>query len=145
MDNTLWIRVQIAQNMPSMRPQALDGSIAVESASKDVQCDLKEGCSYSGCEIFSFFFARHMLELAETTMQLFRDILLFWQRRAKTWDHWKSVARQSHQPINRSVSQAADILSLYLLITHSIDRAILNLSQGLHMSILLGITAIGWF
>ena len=86
MDNTLWIRVQIAQNMPSMRPQALDGSIAVESASKDVQCDLKEGCSHSGSEIFFFFFffARHMLELGETTMQLFRDILLFWQRRAKT-------------------------------------------------------------
>ena len=84
MDNTLWIRVQIAQNMPSMRPQALDGSIAVESASKDVQCDLKEGCSHSGCEFFFFFFARHMLELGETTMQLFRDILLFWQRRAKT-------------------------------------------------------------
>ena len=85
MDNTLWIRVQIAQNMPSMRPQALHGSIAVESASKDVQCDLKEGCSHSGSEIFSFFFfARRMLELGETTMQLFRDILLFWQRRAKT-------------------------------------------------------------
>ena len=86
MDNTLWIRVQIAQNMPSMRPQALHGSIAVESASKDVQCDLKEGCSHSGSEIFSFFFffARHMLELGETTMQLFRDILLIWQRRAKT-------------------------------------------------------------
>ena len=56
MDNTLWIRVQIAQNMPSMRPQALDGSIAVESASKDVQWDLKEGCSHSGSEIFFFFF-----------------------------------------------------------------------------------------
>ena len=50
MDNTLWIRVQIAQNMPLMHPQALDGSIAVESASKDIQCDLKKGCSHSGCE-----------------------------------------------------------------------------------------------
>ena len=59
MDNTLWIRVQIAQNMPSMRPQALDGSIAVESASKDVQWDLKEGCSHSGSEIFFFFFFLH--------------------------------------------------------------------------------------
>ena len=46
MDNTLWIRVQIAQNMPSTRSQALDGSIALESVSKDVQCDLKEGCSH---------------------------------------------------------------------------------------------------
>ena len=53
MDNTLWIRVQIAQNMPLMHPQALDGSIAVESASKDIQCDLKKECSYSGCEFFS--------------------------------------------------------------------------------------------
>ena len=52
MDNTLWIRVQIAQNMPLMHPQALDGSIAVESASKDIQCDLKKGCSHSGCEFF---------------------------------------------------------------------------------------------
>ena len=53
MDKTRWIRVQIAQNMPLMHPQALDGSIAVESASKDIQCDLKKGCSYSGCEFFS--------------------------------------------------------------------------------------------
>ena len=52
MDNTLWIRVQTAQNMPLMYPQALDGSISVESASKDVQCDLKEGCSHSGCDFF---------------------------------------------------------------------------------------------
>ena len=50
MDNTLWIRVQIAQNMPLMHPQALDGSIAVESASKDVQWDLKEGSCHSGYE-----------------------------------------------------------------------------------------------
>ena len=53
MDKTRWIRFQIAQNMPLMHPQALDGSIAVESASKDIQCDLKKGCSYSGCEFFS--------------------------------------------------------------------------------------------
>ena len=81
MDNTLWIRVQIAQNMPLMHPQALDGSIAVESASKDIQCDLKKGCSHSGCE---FFFPQQIFESGETTMQPFRGIILFWQRRAKT-------------------------------------------------------------
>ena len=50
MDNTLWICVQIFQNMLTMHPQALDGSIAVESASKDVQWDLKEGSCHSGYE-----------------------------------------------------------------------------------------------
>ena len=38
------------QNMLTMHPQALDGSIAVESASKDVQWDLKEGSCHSGYE-----------------------------------------------------------------------------------------------
>ena len=46
-------RKHYRHNMPLMHPQALDGSIAVESASKDIQCDLKKGCSYSGCEFFS--------------------------------------------------------------------------------------------
>ena len=46
---------------------------------------------------------------------------------------------------NRSGNEFCRHSSLYLSINWSIDRAILNLSEKLHLFIVLGITAIGWF
>ena len=58
-------------------------------------------------------------------------------------NQWKSEAEKWHQPIDRAVNLRT--FCTYLSINRSIDRAILNLSEELHIFIVLGIVAIGLF
>ena len=84
------------------------------------------------------FFSRQMLELGETTLQLFRGIL---PAILKTNENQRLI-----NDINQSIAQLIlRTFCIYLSINRSIDRAILNLSEELHIFIILGIVAIGWF
>ena len=84
------------------------------------------------------FFSRQMLELGETTLQLFRGIL---PAILKTNENQRLI-----NDINQSIAQLIlRTFCTYLSINRSIDRAILNLSEELHIFIILGIVAIGWF
>ena len=101
--------------------------------------DLKNGCSHSAAILFFFFFFHgRCLNWEKLLCSCFKThCRLFWKPMIiRGWAMAQS---------NRSGSEFCRHSSLYLSINWSIDRAILNLSEKLHLFIVLGITAIGWF
>ena len=134
-----WIYVPIAQEMPLIHIQALDGSKAVRLSLKRCTVSWR---NMMICRRYAHirlrFFSRQMLELGETTLQLFRGIL---PAILKTNENQRLI-----NDINQSIAQSIfRTFCSYLSINRSIDRAILNLSEELHIFIILGIIAIGWF
>ena len=134
-----WIYVPIAQEMPLIHVQALDGSIAVRLSLKRCTVSWR---NMMICRRYAHvrlrFFSRQMLELGETTLQLFRGIL---PAILKTNENQRLI-----NDINQSIAQSIlRTFCTYLSINRSIDRAILNLSEELHIFIVLGIVAIGLF
>ena len=80
LDDTFWIYVPIAQKVPSIHPQALDGSIALRISLKRCTVSWRNMMIWKMDALirlrsFFFFFSRKMFELGETTLQLFRDTL----------------------------------------------------------------------
>ena len=134
-----WIYVPIAQEMPLIHIQALDGSIAARLSLK--RCTVSwRNMMICGryAHIRLRFFSRQMLELGETILQLFRGIL---PAILKTNENQRLI-----NDINQSIAQSIfRTFCSYLSINRSIDRAILNLSEELHILIILGIIAMGWF
>ena len=114
LDDTFWIYVPIAQKVPLIHPQTLDGSIALR-------------IFHGRCLNWEKF----LCSCFETHCRLSWKPMII-----RGWAMAQS---------NRSGSEFFRHSSLYLSINWSIDRAILNLSEKLHMFIVLGITAIGWF
>ena len=109
-----WIYVPIAQEMPLIHLQALDGSIAARLSLK--RCTVSwRNMMICGryAHIRLRFFSRQMLELGETTLQLFRGIL---PAILKTNEN-----QRLKNDINQSIAQS--ICGHFVLIFRSIDRS----------------------
>ena len=107
-----WIYVPIAQEMPLIHIQALDGSIAVRLSLYSVMNkydDLQKVCSHSAAIFFTadaWIGRNYFAAVSRHTASYFEN-------------QWKSKADKWHQPIDRAVN-FADIL--YLSFDQSIDR-----------------------